>query len=69
MVNKERHPFLANTIIVFTSTAIAVATIYSIVQFVNILFNLKFKQTPQFILCYGFSAFLGAVYNRVNSRG
>lgn len=69
MVNKEKHPFLANAVIILTSTAIAVVIVYSIVQFVNVLFNFKFKQTPQFILCYGFSAFLGAVYNRVNSRG
>lgn len=69
MVNKEKHPFLANAVIILASTAIAVVIVYSIVQFVNVLFNFKFKQTPQFILCYGFSAFLGAVYNRVNSRG
>lgn len=69
MVNKEKHPFLANTVIVLISTAVAVIAIYSIVQFVNVLFNFKFKQTPQFILCYGFSAFLGAIYSRVNSRG
>lgn len=69
MANKEKHPFLANLVIVLTSTAIAIMAIYSLVQFVNILFNFKFKQTPQFILCYGFSAFLGAIYSRVNSRG